>query len=104
CRGLRGWAATLFGRSCRRFAIAGVDGFNTQKQTSASPLIGSGTPTAAASLTDGWQARIDSTSAGPRRLPAILIVSSERPRMYHIPSLSTAAQSPWTHTSGKRLQ
>ena len=32
---------------------------------------------------------------------AILIVSSERPRMYQSPSSSIAAQSPWTQTPGK---
>src|SRR5262249_9122034 len=102
--GLPSCAATLFRSSSRSSSLAALDGFNTQKQTSASPLIGSGTPTAAASLTYGWQARIDSTSAGPGPLTALLIRSYERPRMDHRPALSTAAQSPWTHPSGKRLQ
>src|ERR1051325_8869639 len=102
--GLPSCSATLFRSSSRRSSLSAPDDFNTQKQTSAAPLIGSGTPIAAASLTAGWPARIDSTSAGPNLWPAILIVSSERPRMYHRPSLSTAAQSPWTHTSSKRLQ
>src|SRR6184192_3267229 len=88
----------------RKSDIAVRSLFKTQKQISASPLMESGTPTAAASLTCGCATRIDSTSAGPTRLPPTLIVSSERPRMYHSPSLSTAAQSPWTQTSGKRDQ
>jgi hypothetical protein len=35
-------------------------------------------------------------------LPAILIVSSDLPRMYHCPSESIAAKSPCTHTPGQR--
>src|SRR6266576_3677776 len=76
------------------------DGFSTQKQTSASPFNSSGTPIAAASLTARWPTSTDSTSAGPTRLPAILMVSSDRPRIYHNPSPSTAAQSPCTQRSG----
>jgi hypothetical protein len=37
-------------------------------------------------------------------LPAILIVSSDRPRMYQSPSSSLSAQSPCTQTLGKRDQ
>src|SRR6266516_6988054 len=80
------------------------DGFSTQKQTHASPFNLSGTPIAAASLTAGWLTSADSTSAGPTRFPAILIVSSDRPRIYHNPSPSTAAQSPCTQRSGSRDQ
>ena len=75
-------------------------GARMQKQTIALPLIAWGMPMAAASLTAGWATNTDSTSAGPIRLPAILIVSSERPRMYHIPSSSMAAQSPCAQTPG----
>src|SRR5215207_7428789 len=73
---------------------------STQKQTSACPFSSSGIPIAAASTTAGCSTSTDSTSAGPTRLPAILIVSSERPRMYQRPSSSIDAQSPWTQTSG----
>src|SRR3990172_6465168 len=59
---------------------------------------------AAASTTWGWATSTDSTSAGPRRLPATLIVSSERPRIYQSPSESLAAQSPCTQTFGQRDQ
>ena len=59
---------------------------------------------AAASATAGWVTAADSTSAGPSRLPAILIVSSERPWIYQKPSASTRAQSPWTHVPGSRDQ
>src|SRR5690242_5190784 len=52
------------------------DDFKTQKQTSASPFNSSGTPMAAASLTAGCATSTDSTSAGPMRFPATLIVSS----------------------------
>src|SRR6266480_6053393 len=74
--------ATLFFNSVARALSPLAFFFNTQKQTNASPLMESGTPTAAASLTSGCATRTDSTSAGPTRLPASLIVSSERPRMY----------------------
>src|SRR5439155_25671457 len=91
--------------SALRSASSGAcPGLSTQKQTSDSPLISSGTPTAAASLTAGCPTSVDSTSAGPTRLPAILIVSSERPRIYHRPSASMAAQSPCIQVSGKRDQ
>ena len=52
----------------------------------------------------GWPAPPPPPRAGPTRLPATLIVSSERPWMYQKPSSSTSAQSPWTHTSGMRDQ
>ena len=45
-----------------------------------------------------------STSAGPSRLPASLIVSSERPCRNHWPSSLTLAKSPCHHTSGQRDQ
>src|SRR5207244_11437697 len=54
----------------------------------ASPLSSSGTPTAADSATAGWPTSTDSTSAGPSRLPATLIVSSDRPSTYQRPSRS----------------
>src|SRR5205809_978520 len=101
-RGLPICSATMPRNSSRSFSLPWLSGLRTQKQTSASPLIGSGTPIAAASLTEGWPTSTDSTSAGPSRFPAILIVSSERPRMYQRPSSSTAAQSPWTQTSENR--
>src|SRR5438874_2443674 len=50
---------------------------STTKQMSDSPLISSGTPTAADSATAACRVRTDSTSAGPSRLPATLMVSSE---------------------------
>jgi hypothetical protein len=53
-------------------------------------------------LADGGMAdqnRFDFSRAEP--LPATLMVSSERPSIYHIPSSSTAAQSPCTQTSSK---
>ena len=76
----------------------------TAKTTIASPLTSSGTPTASASITAGYATAADSTSAGPTRFPATLIVSSERPEMYQNPSASMRAQSPCTHTPGRRLQ
>ena len=57
-------------------------------------------PIAAASTTGGWATAAASTSAGPTRLPAILSVSSLRPRRYQKPSSSISAQSPWTHRPG----
>ena len=51
----------------------------TTAQMMAEPLIGSGTATAAVSLTSPVARSRASISAGPVRLPAILIVSSERP-------------------------
>ena len=59
---------------------------------------------APASATAGWPTSADSTSAGPSRLPATFIVSSERPWMNQKPSSSTRAQSPWTQTPGQRDQ
>ena len=38
------------------------------------------------------------------RLPATLIVSSDRPVMYQKPSSSIRAQSPWTQVPGRRRQ
>src|ERR687884_919868 len=72
----------------------------TTKHQTASPLVSSGTPTTAASLTASWPTSTDSTSAGPRRLPATLIVSSERPSRNQSPSSSISAQSPWRQTPG----
>ena len=69
-----------------------------------SPFTSSGTPTASASTTDGCATAADSTSAGPIRLPATLIVSSERPLMYQKPSASIRAQSPCTQVPGMRAQ
>jgi hypothetical protein len=71
-----------------------------QKHHSASPFSASGTPIAAASATAGSATSTDSTSAGPSRLPAMLMASSERPSRNHWPSSSTRAQSPWRHTPG----
>ncbi len=70
--------ATFFFNSAASATSPFASFFKTQKQTSASPLMESGTPIAAASLAFGCATRTDSTSAGPTRLPAILIVSSER--------------------------
>src|SRR5262245_14048680 len=77
---------------------------STAKQTTASPLTGCGTPIVADSATAGWPTSTDSTSAGPRRLPAIFSVSSDRPCKNQKPSASTYAQSPCTHTPGQRDQ
>lgn len=60
----------IFFNSRARFSPPSTSVLKTQKQTRASCLIGSGTPTAAASVTATCATRIDSTSAGPRRLPA----------------------------------
>src|SRR5687767_11570814 len=72
----------------------------TQKHQIDSPLVASGMPTTADSATAGCDTSTDSTSAGPSRLPATLIVSSERPSRYQSASSSISAQSPWRHTSG----
>src|SRR5205814_2588113 len=72
----------------------------TQKHQIASPLVLSGTPTTADSATAGCDTSTDSTSAGPSRLPATLIVSSERPSRNQSPSSSTSAQSPCRQTPG----
>src|SRR5271155_1101519 len=64
------------------------------------PLNSSGTPTTAASAIASECNRAFSTSAGPTRRPATLIVSSERPRMNHQPSASRCARSPCSHTPG----
>ena len=77
---------------------------STTKPHRTSPFTSSGTPTAAASTTDGCDTSADSTSAGPSRFPASLIVSSLRPCRNQSPSSSTEAQSPCTHTSGHRDQ
>ena len=79
-------------------------GASTTNTTSASPFSSSGTPTAAASTTAGCATTTVSTSAGPSRLPASLIVSSERPCRNHWPSASIDAQSPCHHTPGQRDQ
>src|SRR5687768_13357930 len=71
--------ATIALRSLASAADGVWLGRSTPKQTRTCPFAGSGTPIAAASSTPGCSTRIDSTSAGPSRLPAILIVSSERP-------------------------
>src|SRR5919109_1153390 len=83
--------------SARKASPSSKPGRTTTKTTTASPLISCGTPTAAAAATAGWARAAASTSAGPRRLPATLMVSSERPRMYQKPSTSISAQSPFTH-------
>jgi hypothetical protein len=66
--------------SARSSSDGSCCGRRTAKTTTLSPFISSGTPMAAASLTEGWLTAADSTSAGPRRLPATFMVSSERPR------------------------
>ena len=76
----------------------------TQNTTTCSPFNGSGTPIAAASAMPECATAADSTSAGPSRLPATLMVSSERPRMYQYPSWSISAQSPCTQVLGNRDQ
>src|SRR4051812_38066338 len=73
---------------------------STQKHQIASPLVSCGTPTTADSVTAGCETSTDSTSAGPSRLPATLIVSSERPSRNQSPSSSISAQSPWRQTPG----
>ena len=87
-------------RSLRAVSSLGPSAEVTQKHTIACPLTGSGMPMAAAADTPECSTSMDSISAGPIRLPATLIVSSERPQMYQYPSASIAAQSPCTQTSG----
>ena len=96
-------------RSTLRDTAAGIapaspPGLATAKMTTDWPLTGSGTPTAAASATCVPSRAAASTSAGPTRLPATLMVSSDRPRMNQNPSSSTRAQSPWTQMPGQRDQ
>ncbi len=71
---------------------------------SSSPFTSWGAPMAAASTTAGWLMRAPSTSAGPTRFPATLMVSSARPWRNQYPSSSTMAQSPWYHMPSKRDQ
>src|SRR5206468_12458603 len=95
------WSATTRRSSS---ASPGSFGLSTTKHHTCSPFIGSGTPTAADSATEGCDEIADSTSAGPIRLPAMLRVSSERPRRNQKPSSSRTAQSPCTQTPGHRDQ
>src|SRR5437667_228290 len=97
-------AATRSANSLRSGSPGSWPGRSTTKQTIASPFTACGTPMTPDSATAGWPTSTDSTSAGPRRLPAILSVSSERPWMYQKPSSSIVAQSPCTHTSLQRDQ
>ena len=60
-------------------------------------------PTAGRPSTDECSTAAVSSSAGPIRFPAMLSVSSDRPRNQK-PSSSTDAQSPWVQTPGNRLQ
>src|SRR6185436_134016 len=83
---------------------ADAPGTRTQNTHATSPLTSCGTPTAAASATAGCATAADSSSAGPMRLPAMFIVSSERPCRNQNPSSSTDAQSPCTQTPGIRDQ
>src|SRR5690606_11098080 len=73
-------------------------GAATTNSATVSPLMVSGTPTAAAIVTSSRATAADSISAGPTRLPALLRVSSDRPWRYQKPSSSTEAQSPCTQT------
>src|SRR5436309_15879091 len=93
--GLNGRPSSLATSSDSSPASSGSAPGATTKHHTASPFVSSGTPTTADSATSGWLTSTDSTSAGPSRLPATLIVSSERPSTNHWPSSSTFAQSPW---------
>ena len=84
--------------------VASAPGSRQQKIQAVSPFTSCGTPIAAASRTAGWPTAADSSSAGPIRLPAMFIVSSERPCRNQKPSASTEAQSPCTQTPGIRDQ
>ena len=91
-------------RASRSSSDGAAPGLSTAKITTSWSLMGWGTPMAADSATSGCALTMASTSAGPSRLPATLMVSSLRPRRYQSSSSSMAAKSPWTQTSGKRLQ
>ena len=95
---------TILPSSARMLSFGVLSRVGTTNTTNAMPLTSSGTPMAAASTTSGCATSTDSTSAGPRRLPPILSVSSERPRMYHRPSESMAAKSPCIQTFSQRDQ
>ena len=101
--GLSAFPMACFTRSfnsCSRAGPRRASTLRTQKQISFSPLISSGTPIAAASLTIGCAMSTDSISAGPTRLPAILSVSSDRPRCtrghLHLPQRRPSRREP-TH-------
>ena len=72
-------AATIPRSSATSSCVGSASGTSTQKIHAVSPLTSCGTPTAAASATDGCPTTADSSSAGPTRLPAMFSVSSERP-------------------------
>ena len=58
------------------------------------PVIASVAPTTAASATDGWETRADSTSVVEIRCPDTFITSSTRPNSHSAPSVSYFAPSP----------
>jgi len=60
----------------------------------ADPKRSSGTPTTAASCTDGWSLRTSSTSSGYTFSPPVLMQSDPRPSRRSEPSASTVAMSP----------
>ena len=70
---------TAFDSSASRAASAGTPGLVAQTTTSAEPATGSGTAMAAASTSLPVPISSVSISAGPVRLPANFITSSERP-------------------------
>jgi len=84
-------------------AVIDASSFKTQKTAIDSPLTACGIPIAAASTTAGCATAALSTSAGPRRLPATLIVSSERPCRNHWPSSLTRAKSPCWRFGPRRI-
>ena len=91
CAGLNDGPSALdhaASRCSARNVVVGVDAGADAPRTPRAPRpsASSGTPIAAASDTDGCATTTVSTSAGPSRLPASLIVSSERPCRNHWPS------------------
>ena len=67
--------------SVASFESPSTPGIGTQAQTIADPFTGCGMPNTAASASLPVAIRMPSSSAGPVRLPEILMVTSERPRM-----------------------
>ncbi len=77
-------------------------GVATTTMTGTWPLVGWGTPTAAAAMTPSTSTAMDSISVGPIRLPATFKTSSDQPD--DLPRRVQAwrtARSPWTHRPGR---
>ncbi len=72
-------ASSAFSIAARTSAASASGAAGTTMITSDEPLMASGTPIAAASRTPAQVSTTSSISAGPKRLPATLMVSSERP-------------------------